>query len=81
MSYMVYQYCLVSIKCPTLQLGRQHETCVLVQVPFRLTRMMINAMEVSGVEGNFRWVQCSPLSADMQQLTSTCPAIMLLKHC
>ena len=24
------------------------------QVPFRLTRMMIKAMEVSGVEGNFR---------------------------
>ena len=28
----------------------------MTQVPFRLTRMMINAMEVSGVEGNFRWV-------------------------
>jgi hypothetical protein len=27
--------------------------CVL-QVPFRLTRMMIKAMEVSGIEGNFR---------------------------
>ena len=25
-----------------------------VQVPFRLTRMMVKAMEVSGVEGNFR---------------------------
>ena len=24
------------------------------QVPFRLTRMMIKAMEVSGIEGNFR---------------------------
>jgi hypothetical protein len=26
------------------------------RVPFRLTRMMIKAMEVSGIEGNFRWV-------------------------
>ena len=25
-----------------------------MQVPFRLTRMMIKAMEVSGIEGNFR---------------------------
>jgi FKBP12-rapamycin complex-associated protein len=25
------------------------------RVPFRLTRMMIKAMEVSGIEGNFRW--------------------------
>ena len=34
-----------------------------VQVPFRLTRMMINAMEVSGVEGNFRCaVICSTLT-------------------
>jgi Phosphatidylinositol 3- and 4-kinase len=24
------------------------------QVPFRLTRMMVKAMEVSGIEGNFR---------------------------
>ena len=25
------------------------------KVPFRLTRMLINAMEVSGIEGNFRF--------------------------
>ena len=30
-------------------------------VPFRLTRMLVNAMEVSGIEGNFR---------------STCEAVM-----
>jgi phosphatidylinositol kinase/protein kinase (PI-3 family) len=24
------------------------------KVPFRLTRMMVKAMEVSGIEGNFR---------------------------
>lgn len=24
------------------------------QVPFRLTRMLVKAMEVSGIEGNFR---------------------------
>ena len=26
------------------------------KVPFRLTRMMVKAMEVSGIEGNFRCV-------------------------
>lgn len=26
----------------------------MVQVPFRLTRMLVKAMEVSGIEGNFR---------------------------
>jgi FKBP12-rapamycin complex-associated protein len=25
------------------------------KIPFRLTRMLINAMEVSGIEGNFRF--------------------------
>ena len=25
------------------------------RVPFRLTRMLVNAMEVSGIEGNFRF--------------------------
>lgn len=28
------------------------------KVPFRLTRMMVKAMEVSGIEGNFRWGWC-----------------------
>ncbi len=28
--------------------------CVVSQVPFRLTRMMVKAMEVAGLEGNFR---------------------------
>lgn len=27
---------------------------VPIQVPFRLTRMLVKAMEVSGIEGNFR---------------------------
>ena len=37
-----------------------------VQVPFRLTRMMINAMEVSGVEGNFRCaLTCSTLTGSL----------------
>lgn len=26
----------------------------MIQVPFRLTRMLVKAMEVSGIEGNFR---------------------------
>lgn len=28
--------------------------CSEMQVPFRLTRMLVKAMEVSGIEGNFR---------------------------
>lgn len=44
------------------------------KVPFRLTRMMTKAMEVSGIEGNFRqakanlldswtrWIVCHPCS-------------------
>lgn len=28
--------------------------CMCLQVPFRLTRMLVKAMEVSGLEGNFR---------------------------
>ena len=35
------------------------------KVPFRLTRMMIKAMEVSGIEGNFR--QVSVVCAIMQK--------------
>ena len=33
----------------------QHREKFPERVPFRLTRMLINAMEVSGVEGNFRF--------------------------
>jgi hypothetical protein len=29
------------------------------QVPFRLTRMLVKAMEVSGIEGNFRSTCCA----------------------
>ncbi len=29
------------------------------RVPFRLTRMLVNAMEVSGIEGNFRFTVCA----------------------
>ena len=41
------------------------------QVPFRLTRMMINAMEVSGVEGNFRRAWRLLLSSALQQEVAT----------
>jgi FKBP12-rapamycin complex-associated protein len=34
------------------------------RVPFRLTRMMVKAMEVSGIEGNFRWA-CLPAAPAM----------------
>ena len=34
------------------------------KVPFRLTRMMTKAMEVSGIEGNFRYdCSCIPASS------------------
>lgn len=46
-------YVHVILLCTTLQCGQVLQAHG-VQVPFRLTRMMINAMEVSGVEGNFR---------------------------
>ncbi len=36
------------------------------QVPFRLTRMLVNAMEVSGVEGNFRST-CEKVMAVLRQ--------------
>ena len=35
--------------------GQTHTRLPILQVPFRLTRMMVKAMEVSGIEGNFRW--------------------------
>jgi FKBP12-rapamycin complex-associated protein len=35
---------------PPLQL----QALISSQIPFRLTRMLINAMEVSGIEGNYR---------------------------
>ena len=35
------------------------------KVPFRLTRMLVNAMEVSGIEGNFRF---------------TCDSVMRVLH-
>lgn len=31
-----------------------HFFVLIMQVPFRLTRMLVKAMEVSGIEGNFR---------------------------
>lgn len=37
--------------CHTFYTSHMHAR---TQVPFRLTRMMIRAMEVSGIEGNFR---------------------------
>lgn len=38
------------------------------KIPFRLTRMLINAMEVSGIEGNFR-MTCESV---MQMLREVC---------
>lgn len=44
------------------------------QVPFRLTRMMIKAMEVSGVEGNFR----STCESVMRVLRSNKDSVMAM---
>ena len=38
-------------------------------MPFRLTRMMVQAMEVSGIEGNFRWAHSHCSSRYRDQLT------------
>ena len=40
------------------------------RVPFRLTRMMVQAMEVSGIEGNFRWAHTQCRSTNRDQLTN-----------
>ena len=50
------------------------------QVPFRLTRMMIKAMEVSGIEGNFRTTVSNTLSS---QVSGCRPgrALLLLLTC
>ena len=50
------------------------------KVPFRLTRMMIKAMEVSGIEGNFRCVLLNPLKVYMVPMhTASCCPIALIQ--
>ncbi len=64
------------------------------KVPFRLTRMLINAMEVSGIEGNFRGMLStlnssyllkkgafSNLSVTGYILTSVLSILLLLFEC
>lgn len=46
----------------------------LDQVPFRLTRMLVKAMEVSGIEGNFR----STCENVMQVLRSNKDSVMAM---
>lgn len=45
-----------------------------MQVPFRLTRMLVKAMEVSGIEGNFR----STCENVMQVLRSNKDSVMAM---
>jgi len=45
---------------------------LLPQVPFRLTRMMVKAMEVAGIEGNFRWM-CVPAHGASTSICMSCP--------
>ena len=45
-----------------------------IQVPFRLTRMLVKAMEVSGIEGNFR----STCENVMQVLRSNKDSVMAM---
>ena len=49
------------------------------KVPFRLTRMMVKAMEVSGIEGNFRWA-ASRVDLDPGCRVCTCVRAMHLPH-
>lgn len=37
------------------------------KIPFRLTRMLVNAMEVSGIEGNFRFT-CDSVMRVLRQV-------------
>lgn len=47
---------------------------IMVQVPFRLTRMLVKAMEVSGIEGTFR----STCENVMQVLRSNKDSVMAM---
>ena len=48
------------------------------KVPFRLTRMMIKAMEVSGIEGNFRSALCSCPAKDYNEYRQSAGFICLV---
>jgi hypothetical protein len=49
--------------------GAMHREKFPEKVPFRLTRMLVNAMEVAGIEGNYRHtceeVRCASLSVSL----------------
>ena len=47
----------------------------LFQVPFRLTRMLVRAMEVSGIEGNFRFT-CENVVQVLRSNTDSVMAMM-----
>lgn len=45
------------------------------KIPFRLTRMLINAMEVSGIEGNFR-ISCEHVMRVMRENKDSLMAVL-----
>ncbi len=45
------------------------------KVPFRLTRMLVNAMEVSGIEGNFR-TTCEAVMKVMRENKESMMAVL-----
>lgn len=45
------------------------------RIPFRLTRMLINAMEVSGIEGNFR-ISCEHVMRVMRSNKDSLMAVL-----
>jgi phosphatidylinositol kinase/protein kinase (PI-3 family) len=45
------------------------------KIPFRLTRMLINAMEVSGIEGNFR-TTCSRVMRVLRENKESVMAVL-----
>jgi hypothetical protein len=49
------------------------------RVPFRLTRMLVKAMEVSGIEGNFRST-CQNVMTVLRQNKDSVMAMMEVRH-
>ena len=45
------------------------------KIPFRLTRMLVNAMEVTGIEGNFR-VTCNVVMRVLRQNKDSLMAVL-----
>jgi len=50
------------------------------KIPFRLTRMLVNAMEVSGIEGNFKTTCCTAMTVLREQRDSLLAVLDAFVH-